>query len=201
MNWNPRKFILLVIWLMEISCMGIARGADLTISVSGATVTPDDPNKYIIGIPLTGNVTITITGGGSAPSLTDNDKCKCDQKSQDPVTDGDPIYTFFKDVGDQNPANGPTINWNVDASTAPGQYKFKLTSVEQKYKACPSGWTGGVSSKSNTSASREVTIIVPQLDLEGPDSILYVAEVGTSAPADFQAQYSATSSPDGGTFK
>jgi|GEM_PF-6292242 len=63
--------------------------------------------------------------------------------------------------------DGPTVKWEVDSSTSPGEYKFKVTKIEQAYKACPQGWTGGVASKSNTQESDEVTVLAFKIEITG----------------------------------
>lgn len=137
----------------------------ISISVSGAQA-GDAQNYYLVQIPEQGTSTVTITGSGQTPCPTDQEKCKCENESADPEKDGDPKYTFSKTVGDQDPTDGPTVKWEVDSSTSPGEYKFKVTKIEQAYKACPQGWTGGVTSKSNTQESDEVTILAYKIETE-----------------------------------
>jgi len=136
----------------------------LSIQVTGATSVAD--KIYIVEQPSEGKVTVTIKGSGDTPCPTDAEKCKCDKQSKNPETDGTPKYTFTKPAGNQDPADGDTIKWEIDSSTPPSEYKFKLTKVEQKYKACAQGWTGGVTSKSNTQASEEITIFVVKFELD-----------------------------------
>ncbi|HRJ71134.1 MAG TPA: hypothetical protein PLS03_02850 [Terrimicrobiaceae bacterium] len=143
----------------------------LTISASGAGSEASD--KYVVALPKTGTVSVTVTGAGDTPCPTDGEKCQCGDQKETPETDGDPKYTFTHTQGTQDPADGPTITWDITSSTATGEYKFKLTKIEQKYKACKEGWTGGVSSKENTQASREITIIVAKVtkvDVDSTDS-------------------------------
>lgn len=134
----------------------------ISISVSGAEA-GDEDNYYVVMIPEEGKNTVTITGSGQTPCPTDEEKCKCEDQSKNPEEDGDPKFTFSKTVGDQDPTDGPTVKWEVDSSTTPGEYKFKVTKIEQAYKACPQGWTGGVASKSNTQESDEVTVAAVKL--------------------------------------
>lgn len=41
-----------------------------------------------------------------------------------------------------------------------------MTEIEQKYKDCPQGWTGGALTKKNTQASEEVTILAYKIETE-----------------------------------
>jgi len=135
-----------------------------TISVSGAQA--GNANYYAVELPKTGTVSVTISASGDTPCPTGGEKCKCNDQTKDPEADGSPVYTFSKTVGNQDPADGPTVKWDVTSSSSPGEYKFKVTKIDQKYKACAQGWTGGVSSKSNTQASDEVTVLVYKLETE-----------------------------------
>jgi len=135
-----------------------------TISVSGAQA--GNANYYAVELPKTGTVSVTISASGDTPCPTGGEKCKCNDQTKDPEADGSPVYTFSKTVGNQDPADGPTVKWDVTSSTGPGEYKFKVTKIDQKYKACAQGWTGGVSLKSNTQASDEVTVLVYKYETE-----------------------------------
>jgi hypothetical protein len=137
----------------------------ISIAVSGAQA-GSDQNYYVVEIPEQGKTTVTITGSGQTPCPTDQEKCKCKKQSADPEPDGDPKYTFTKTAGSQDPADGPTVKWDVDSSVNPGEYKFKVTKIEQAYKACAQGLTGGVTSKSNTQESEEVTVLAYKIETE-----------------------------------
>ena len=137
----------------------------ISISVSGAQAASDQ-NYYVVEIPEQGKTNVTITGSGQTPCPTDQEKCKCGNESAAPETDGDPKYTFTKAVGEQDPTDGPTVKWEVDSSTSPGEYKFKVTKIQQAYKACPQGLTGGVSFKSNNQESVEVKILAYKIETE-----------------------------------
>jgi hypothetical protein len=137
----------------------------ISISVSGAQAASDQ-NYYVVEIPEQGKTNVTITGSGQTPCPTDQEKCKCGNESAAPETDGDPKYTFTKAVGEQDPTDGPTVKWEVDSLTSPGEYKFKVTRIEQAYKACAQGLTGGVSSKSNTQQSDETTVLAYKIETE-----------------------------------
>ncbi len=136
-----------------------------TISVTGAQA-GSDQNYYVVEIPAQGTTTVTLTASGQTPCPTDQEKCKCGDRKETPETDGDPKYTFTKPLGNQDPADGPTVKIDITQSTTPNEYKFKVTKIEQKYKTCSQGWTGGVASKSNTQASDEITILVYQIETE-----------------------------------
>lgn len=138
---------------------------EITIEVEGAQASSTQ-NLYFVEIPEEGKKTVTITGSGKTPCPTDSEKCSCQHNTDKltPEEDGAPKFTFSPmGAGKQEANNGPKVTWEVDSSTDPGEYKFKVTNIEQKYKPCPSGWTGGVSSKSNTQASDEVKIIAVKL--------------------------------------
>jgi len=138
-----------------------------TISVSGAQA-GSDQNYYVVEIPAQGTTTVTLKASGQTPCPTDDEKCTCqynsDKAAQD--TDGDPKFTFIKPLGTQDPNDGPNVNIDVTSSTAPNEYKFKVTKIEQLYKPCSKGWSGGVTSKSNTQSSDEVTILVCQVKVK-----------------------------------
>lgn len=138
-----------------------------TISVSGAQA-GSDQNYYVVEIPAQGTTTVTLTAGGQTPCPTDSEKCTCQYNSDKvtPDTDGDPKFTFTMPLGNQDPADGPTVKIDVTQSTTPGEYKFKVTKIEQKYKACSQGWSGGVTSKSNTQSSDEVTVLIYKIETE-----------------------------------
>lgn len=138
-----------------------------TISVSGASASNDE-NYYIVGIPTfdSGPIKITVTGSGSTPCLSDSDQCECGDDTVAPEKDGELIYTFSHQMGQQTDNGSPTLEWNIEFDTSPGEYKFKVTNIEQKYKSCPDGHTGGVSSKSNLQASDEVTILAVKIELD-----------------------------------
>lgn len=140
----------------------------LTISADGAG--SESNNKYIVGLPDTGKVTVTIKGSGDTPCPTESEKCKCNDQKKAPEPDGTPKYTFTFTQGQQDPPDGANIKWEITPATPTGEYKFKLTKIEQKYKACASGWTGGVSSKENTQASREITVVVAKVTKVEVDS-------------------------------
>ena len=131
----------------------------LELSVSGAEAS-DEENYYVVQLPKNGNVTVTIAGIGDTPCPP---VCECEDKEQDPEKDGDPIYTFEKDAGDQNQ---DVITWEITSSTETKEYKFKLTQIEQKYKECPEGWTGGSVSEINTDESDEITIAVVEIYMQ-----------------------------------
>jgi len=140
----------------------------ITISVSGAQAA-NEQNYYVVEIPEQGQTTVTITGSGQAPCPTDADKCTCQHNTDKltPEKDGDLKFTFSPmGAGNQDTNNGPKVTWNVSSSTSPGEYKFKVTKIEQAYKDCPQGWSGGVNAKSNTLASDEITIIAFKIDLK-----------------------------------
>ncbi len=133
----------------------------ISISVSGAQAS-STPNLYFVEIPEEGKITVTITGSGQTPCPTDEEKCSCQHNSDKLVQeeDGEQEFTFSPlGAGTQDPNNGSSVSWDVDSSTSSGEYKFKVIKIEQKYKPCPQGWSGGVSSKSNTQESDEVKII------------------------------------------
>ena len=140
------------------------------ISVSGAQA-GSDPNYYVVEIPAQGTTTVTITGSGQTPCPTDAEKCTCqynsDKATQD--TDGDSKFTFVKPLGTQDPNDGPNVKIDITSSTAPNEYKFKVSKIEQMYKPCSNGWTGGVTSKSNNQSSDEVTVCVVKFELDDID--------------------------------
>jgi|GEM_PF-5518500 hypothetical protein len=154
-------FVQLEIWACEDS------PAKPTISVSGAQA-GSDQNYYVVEIPAQGPTTVTITASGQTPCPTDGEKCTCQYNSDKvtPDTDGDPKFTLTKTLGTQDPPDGPTVKVDVTQSTAPGEYKFQVTKIEQKYKACSQGWTGGVASKSNNQASDEITLLIYKVETE-----------------------------------
>lgn len=162
----------------------------ISISVSGAQAASYQ-NYYVVGIPEQGKTNVTITGSGQTPCPTDQEKCKCGNESAAPETDGDPEYTFTKAVGEQEPTDGPTVKWEVDSSTSPGEYKFKVTKIQQGYKACPQGLTGGVASKSNTQASDKVTILACKVEMQFASS---KACDGETLDVDLKVQPSSASS-------
>ncbi len=140
----------------------------ISISVSGAQP-GNEQNYYVVEIPDQGTTTVTVTGSGQTPCPTDEEKCRCQHNTDKltPEEDGDPKFTFSpKGAGTQDPNNGPSVVWEVDSSTSPGEYKFKVTKIEQAYKACPQGWNGGIASKSNTQESEEVTILAYKIETE-----------------------------------
>jgi hypothetical protein len=165
--WNNCAILLLVGVVLgltnSIACE--QNPGKISIAVSGAQA-GSDQNYYVVEIPEQGTTTVTITGSGQTPCPTDQEKCKCTNASVDPETDGDPKYTFTKTVGNQDPTDGPTVKWDVSSSANPGEYKFKVTKIEQAYKACPQGLTGGVTSKSNTQESDEVTVLAYKIETE-----------------------------------
>lgn len=143
--------------------------AKISIAVVGAQAGTDQ-NYYVVEIPETGEpkTTVEITGSGKTPCPTDAEKCTCQHNSDKvtPETDGNPKFTFSKTVGNQDPTDGPKVKWDVDSSTAPGEYKFKVTEIKQTYKNCPQGWSGGIPSKSNTQESDEVTVLAVKIDMQ-----------------------------------
>jgi hypothetical protein len=155
----------------------------ISISVSGAQA-GDTQNYYVVEIPDQGKTTVTVTGSGQTPCPTDEEKCSCQHNTDKltPEEDGDPKFTFSpKGAGTQDPNNGPSVVWEVDSSTSPGEYKFKVTKIEQAYKACPQGWSGGIASKSNTQESEEVTILVAKVELEIINSLTLLEGWGLKA--------------------
>lgn len=140
-----------------------------TITVSGAQA-GNTANYYVVEVPESGSAakTVTLTASGTTPCPTAEEKCTCENQTEDPQTDGSPTYTFTKpsSIGTQAPNGGSTVTISVTSSTASGEYKFKVTKIEQKYKACKQGWTGGVATKSNTEPSEEVTVLVPSVLIE-----------------------------------
>jgi hypothetical protein len=125
----------------------------------------------VVEIPAQGTTTVTITGSGQTPCPTDAEKCTCqynsDKATQD--TDGDSKFTFVKPLGTQDPNDGPNVKIDITSSTAPNEYKFKVSKIEQMYKPCSNGWTGGVTSKSNNQSSDEVTVCVVKFELDDID--------------------------------
>lgn len=172
MRHNTNLFLVLSIALVASGISSInactESPAQLTISASGAG--SESNGKYVVALPTTGTTNVTITGAGDTPCPTDEEKCRCGDQKKTPDTDGDPNYTFTHAEGTQDPAEGTTIKWDITPSTATGEYRFKLTKIEQKYKACEQGWTGGVSSKENAQASREISIIVAKVTKVNVDS-------------------------------
>lgn len=131
-----------------------------TIEVSGTGVqASNQQDYYIVEIPEQGEIEVQIEGKGQTPCPTNEEKCKCEDKKQDPKKKGEPKFTFtHPSEATQKPTNGTMIKWKVNSSTTPGEYKFTLIKIEQEYEGCPEGWTGGVESKSNIQGA-EVTIL------------------------------------------
>lgn len=137
----------------------------ISISVSGAQESSIQ-NYYVVEIPEQSPITVTINATGQTPCPTDAEKCTCQHNSDKltPEKDGGAKYTFNpRDAGNQDANNGSKITWSINSTTTPGEYKFKVTEIEQKYKDCPQGWTGGALSKKNMQASDEVTIVAVKL--------------------------------------
>lgn len=153
----------------------------LTISV-GSAEESSSSNIYIVEIPKEGEdaITVTVTGGGDLPCPED---CVCGTDIVAPAEDGDPSYVFTHSVGSQD---GNKIEWVVDSSTSPGEYKFKLNEITQNYKSCTDGYTGGSESESNSQESDEVTIIA--LSFKFSSSCPSETEDGGSA--DFELEVS-----------
>lgn len=135
----------------------------LGIQVSGATQgdAVDETDYYVMDFDSTS--TITITGTGDTPCPTQF-TCQYNSNTVSPDTDGGPIYTFAHSVGTQNPTNGPTIAWTPTTETAPGEYSFQLTQLEQKYLAAKNGYTGDAQSKVNTQQSRTAAVEKPHIE-------------------------------------
>lgn len=133
-----------------------------TISVSGAQA-GGMANYYVVEVPESGTKTVTLTASGSTPCLTEEEKCTCKSQTEEPQIDGNLVYTFNKSIGTQASGGGATITMEVTSSTTPSEYKFKVINIEQKYKACKQGWSGGVETKNNTQPSEELIVAAVKL--------------------------------------
>ncbi len=146
----------------------------LEISVSGATESPTTSDYYVVGIPLEGDpsVKVTITGSGQ---VSCPEECVCDHdssKTTQPNEEGEAEYTFVHTVGEQSDGGtGNKIEWDINSSTNPGEYTFKLTEISQKYADCPDDYSGGSTSVSNNQVSDEITIVVARVEMQLEDWI------------------------------
>ncbi|PTY02078.1 hypothetical protein DB346_10165 [Verrucomicrobia bacterium LW23] len=148
----------------------------LELTVGGAIKASD--TYYLVKIPTNGSVTVTITGSGALPPLTEADKCTCAGKKTNPTTDGAATYTFSIGKGEQSANLGNKVTLTVNPETEPGEYEYQLTKKEQKYKCSNPAASGGVSggAKTNDQASDKIKILVCKIETEstrpvpeGPD--------------------------------
>jgi hypothetical protein len=176
MNINLLYFQLLLVVSMSLLNLQAQNTVAPSISISGATVCPTNPNYYLIEIPTnSSSYKIKVTARGGVPTLTTNDVCTNCSNTLSPLPTNNPKYTLSYAIGTQDQSNGPNITINLDSNTTPGAYDFQVTQVSQQYQDCPTNTSGGVSpnplvnSLSSSNISLLIYKITSKTEFEAPD--------------------------------